>query len=114
MADLKSIQQDLLELIKDCENYELSVQGETQWYFRQLKNKLEKMEQSFHQSEGELSPREKEILSHVANGFTNREIASALSVSEKTIEYHMKSIFTKTGSSKRTEAATYALKKGLL
>lgn len=57
-----------------------------------------------------LSKREKEILLHVSQGFTNREIASALSISEKTIEYHLTSIFNKTEASSRTEAVTNALK----
>lgn len=59
-----------------------------------------------------LSKREKEILQHVANGFSNREIASALEISEKTIEYHLKSVFTKMEASTRTEAVSMAYKKG--
>jgi DNA-binding NarL/FixJ family response regulator len=57
-----------------------------------------------------LSGREREILGHVANGFTNREIARALDVSEKTVEFHLSSIFTKTETSTRTEAVTVALR----
>jgi DNA-binding CsgD family transcriptional regulator len=57
-----------------------------------------------------LTKREMEILTHVSQGFTNREIASALSISEKTIEFHLNSIFTKTEASTRTEAVTNALK----
>ena len=61
-----------------------------------------------------LTKREKEILFHVSQGFTNREIASALDISEKTIEYHLNSVFTKTESSTRTEAVAQALKKNWL
>jgi DNA-binding NarL/FixJ family response regulator len=57
-----------------------------------------------------LTHRESEILFHVSQGFTNRDIASALSISEKTIEFHLKSIFQKTEASSRTEAATTAIK----
>lgn len=59
--------------------------------------------------ESPLTKREKEILFHVSQGFTNREIASAFSLSEKTIEFHMKAIFQKTESDSRTEAVKNAL-----
>lgn len=58
-----------------------------------------------------LSKRENEILFHVSQGFTNREIASALNISEKTIEFHMKSVFKKTEADSRTEAVRNALTK---
>lgn len=57
-----------------------------------------------------LTAREREVLFHVSQGFTNREIASAFSISEKTIEFHLKSIFAKTESSTRTESVKNALK----
>lgn len=63
-------------------------------------------------SKNHLSKREKEILQHVANGFSNREIGSALEISEKTIEYHLKSIFNKVEATSRTEAVSVALRKG--
>lgn len=58
-----------------------------------------------------LTHRESEILFHVSQGFTNRAIASAFSISEKTIEFHLKSIFQKTETNSRTEAAIMAIKK---
>ena len=54
--------------------------------------------------------REKQVLFQVSQGFTNREIASAFSISEKTIEFHLKSIFVKTEASTRTEAVKNAFK----
>lgn len=62
-------------------------------------------------SESPLTKREKEILFHVSQGYTNREIASAFSISEKTIEFHMKAIFRKTESDSRTEAVKNAMLK---
>lgn len=59
-----------------------------------------------------LTQREEEILQHVSQGFTNREIATALVISEKTIEFHLKSVFSKTFASTRTEAVKNALEKG--
>lgn len=57
-----------------------------------------------------LTSREREVLFHVSQGFTNREIASAFSISEKTIEFHLKSIFAKTEASTRTESVKNALR----
>lgn len=59
-----------------------------------------------------LTPKEFEVLSLVAKGFTNKEVASALEVSHKTIEFHLSKIMQKTESSKRTEAVTNAISKG--
>ena len=56
-----------------------------------------------------LSQRERDVLFQVSQGFTNREIASAFNLSEKTIEFHLKSIFKKTETDRRTEAVKKAL-----
>jgi serine/threonine protein kinase len=60
------------------------------------------------------SPREFEVLTLAAEGLTNKEIAYRLGLSERTIQFHMNSIFNKTSTSSRTEAATYALRQGWL
>jgi DNA-binding NarL/FixJ family response regulator len=61
-----------------------------------------------------LSPRELEVLTLVAEGLTNKEIAYRLGLSERTIQFHLNSIFNKTSTSSRTEAAALALKRGWL
>ena len=61
-----------------------------------------------------LTPKEAEVFDHISNGFTNSEIASALGVSIKTIEYHVKNVLMKTHTSNRTEAITYLIKNNLL
>jgi DNA-binding CsgD family transcriptional regulator len=61
-----------------------------------------------------LTRREVEVLAEVARGSTNREIASALVISEKTVARHLSNIFTKLGCSSRTAAAAYALERGLV
>ncbi len=61
-----------------------------------------------------LTQREIEILHLVAEGLSNKAIAQALFVSENTVKYHMKNILQKLGAQNRTEAATYALRAGLL
>lgn len=75
-----------------------------------LQSILQSLDETNVSEKNPFTKREQEIVSHVSRGFTNREIASALSLSEKTIEFHLKSIMTKTESSTRTEAVTNALK----
>ena len=61
-----------------------------------------------------LTPREIEILRLIDRGMTNREIATALFISEHTAANHLRSIFTKTASSNRSHAVRYARDEGLL
>jgi DNA-binding NarL/FixJ family response regulator len=62
--------------------------------------------------EGELTPRESEVLRLIAAGQSNREIARELFVSEATIKTHVNRIFTKTGSRDRAQAMRYAYTHG--
>ncbi|MFG1505949.1 response regulator transcription factor [Halobacteriovorax sp. GFR7] len=75
-----------------------------------LESLTKSVDQSAISPENPLTAREAEVLELVSLGYTNKEMANALSISEKTIEYHMSSIFKKTQASKRTEAVTNALK----
>jgi DNA-binding NarL/FixJ family response regulator len=63
---------------------------------------------------GSLTPREFELLRLVAKGMPNKTIALALSVSENTVKYHLKSILQKLNAGNRTEAVTEAIRRGLL
>jgi DNA-binding NarL/FixJ family response regulator len=56
-----------------------------------------------------LSPREREIVQLVAQGFRNREIAEKLFISEQTVKNHLHNIFDKLGVSDRLELALYAI-----
>jgi predicted ATPase/DNA-binding CsgD family transcriptional regulator len=60
-----------------------------------------------------LSPRELQVLRLVAEGRSNRAIATALSLSERTVENHVLHILNKLGLESRTAAATYAIRQGL-
>ncbi|MET8978179.1 LuxR C-terminal-related transcriptional regulator [Streptomyces sp. NPDC004539] len=62
---------------------------------------------------GALTAREAEVLALVAEGRTNREVAGALVVSEKTVARHLSNIFGKLGLGSRTAAAAYAFEHGL-
>ena len=61
-----------------------------------------------------LSPREIQILRLVAQGLSNREIGSELTIAEHTAANHMRSILRKSRSANRTEAASYAHRRGLV
>jgi DNA-binding NarL/FixJ family response regulator len=61
-----------------------------------------------------LSAREVQILTLVASGLSNREIGEALTISEHTAANHIRSILRKTGCANRTEAASYAHRRGLV
>jgi DNA-binding NarL/FixJ family response regulator len=64
------------------------------------------------QADGDLTPRESEVLRLIAAGRSNREIAKALFVSEATVKTHVNRIFAKTGSRDRSQAVAYAYAHG--
>jgi two-component system response regulator NreC len=61
-----------------------------------------------------LTPREREVLTCIAEGMTNREIAEALVISIKTVERHRENIMAKLDMHDRVELVKYAIKKGLI
>ena len=64
-------------------------------------------------SEESLTEREREVLSLIAEGKNNREIAEQLVISEKTVKTHVSNILNKLHLDDRTQAAIYALRHGL-
>ena len=58
------------------------------------------------------SPREHEVLTLAADGLTNKEIAYRLGISERTVQFHINSIFNKTTTNSRTEVVALALRNG--
>ena len=62
----------------------------------------------------DLSPREGEVLQLVAQGATNREIGEALFISENTVKTHLRNIMDKLHLANRSQAAAYAVKRGLV
>ena len=61
-----------------------------------------------------LSPREREVLALVAEGLTNKQIAAQLVISENTARNHVSHILDKLGLTRRSEAAAFAARRGLL
>lgn len=65
------------------------------------------------EAEGELTPREKEVLALVSRGLRNADVARLLAVGESTVASHIKSIYRKLGISSRAEATWHATCLGL-
>lgn len=61
-----------------------------------------------------LTEREVEVLKQVATGQSNKDIAKALYISEKTVKNHLTNIFQKIGVADRTQAALYAIKEKMV
>jgi DNA-binding NarL/FixJ family response regulator len=61
-----------------------------------------------------LTPRELEVTSAVVSGFSNKEIAKKLVLSEDTVKHHLTNIFDKVGASNRLELALFAVHHRLL
>ena len=61
-----------------------------------------------------LTPRETEILTYMAKGYFNKQIAIELSISEQTIKNHITSILRKLDANARTQAVITAIKRGLI
>ena len=61
-----------------------------------------------------LTARELEVLRHLADGHGNRAIATRIGISERTVKFHLASIFEKLDVTSRTEAVTAGLRRGLI
>jgi DNA-binding NarL/FixJ family response regulator len=67
-----------------------------------------------HLSDEALTPREIEVLSQIAGGNRNRDIAEKLFITEETVKVHIKHIMEKLGASDRTEAVAIGLRRGII
>ena len=67
-----------------------------------------------HVGEEALTPREVEVLQHLAGGNRNKDIADRLFISEETVKVHIKHIMEKLGASDRTQAVAIAIRRGII
>jgi DNA-binding NarL/FixJ family response regulator len=67
-----------------------------------------------HLGEEDLTMRELEVLGLIRDGFRNKQIADKLSISENTVNFHIKNLVDKLGANDRTHAVTIAVRRGLL
>jgi two-component system NarL family response regulator len=61
-----------------------------------------------------VTPRELQVLTLIADGLRNREIATALGISEETVQVHVKNILAKLGVKDRSAAITTAIRRGII
>ena len=80
--------------------------------FKDLSTGVEK--EPAQKVEADLSPREGEVLQLVSQGATNKEIADSLFISENTVKTHLRNIMEKLHLANRSQAAAYAIKRGLV
>ena len=66
------------------------------------------------QAAGDLTPREQEVLTLIAQGLSNNEIADQLVISAKTVDRHRENIMRKLNLHNRVDLVKYALRKGLI
>lgn len=119
---MEELEKKLKELVEQCNAYLVvlpNTNTEALAVVDQFKSQFINMLQEFetsHEQKGDnpLSPREQQVLVLVSKGHPNKEIAFQLSISPKTVQFHLKSLFTKLEVGSRTEAVTVAIKLGLI
>ncbi|HKV36365.1 MAG TPA: response regulator transcription factor [Pyrinomonadaceae bacterium] len=67
-----------------------------------------------HLDEEDLTTRELEVLQLIRDGYKNKQIGERLSISDNTVDFHVKNIIDKLGAKDRTHAVTIATRRGLL
>ena len=101
---------------KLIEAIEMAVQGKPSWTREELRRVTGALATPRIVSDIEvpLTQRESEVLRQLAHGLTNKEIALALGISYETVKEHVQHILRKIGVSDRTQAAVWAVRKGLV
>ena len=113
---LKSIRsRDLVALLRGAVRGEAAISPGLGGRMLEEFRRLAQMESHFPGEETvALTQREQEVLSQVAEGASDQEIADELSISIHTVKTHMRNILSKLHLSHRHEAALYALREGLI
>ncbi|MBI4320391.1 MAG: response regulator transcription factor [Chloroflexi bacterium] len=78
-----------------------------------IQDDLEKAAISGHGGERHLTPREREVLDLLVQGYTNKLIGETLQISDETAKRHVRSIIAKLGACDRTQAAVFAVRGGI-
>lgn len=79
----------------------------------QVKDTMSRRRERLDRNEIPLTNRELQVLRHVALGLSNREIGRSLGISIETVKEHVQNILRKIDATDRTQAAVWAIKKGL-
>ncbi len=99
--------QDLVRAIREVHR------GESALHPKVAQRLVSRLREPEEPAREELTERERKVLELIAKGLSNREIARELSISEPTVRTHVSNILRKLHLKSRTQAALYALKKGL-
>ncbi|MBO1512825.1 response regulator transcription factor [Metabacillus sp. BG109] len=109
---LKDIEPDeLVETIRDV------LKGESKLHPKVTSHVMTHLSMGANQKASKISDltkREKDVLNELAKGKSNKEIASSLFITEKTVKTHVSNILAKLQLSDRTQAALYAVKNGYI
>lgn len=105
---------DLFELLRGVSKGEAPISRLTAARILDEFTRLAQSETWVPSSAESLTPREREVLQLVAQGTTNKEIASQLFISENTVKNHIRNILAKLHLQNRVQAAAYALREGLI
>ncbi|WP_026693752.1 response regulator [Peribacillus kribbensis] len=109
---LKDIEPDeLVKVMKKVMNGENQVHPKATSHLLSALSGTHSREKSLLQ---ELTRREQEVLIEISSGKSNKEISSALFITEKTVKTHVSNILSKLGLADRTQAALYAVRNGLI
>jgi two-component system, NarL family, response regulator LiaR len=102
---------DLMEAIRAAHRGEIRLHQDV---IRKLMNQVIEQPVPLQPGVPELTSRENEVLSLVTEGLSNREIASRLVISEKTVKTHISNLLSKLGLEDRTKLAIYAIRNGMI
>lgn len=109
---------ELLDLLRGLEQGEAAISrkmaGRIMTEFARMRSRLEGIPTGGADSDITLTHREIDVLTLVANGASNKEIAEQLVVTESTVKNHMSNILNKLHLKNRREAAAYARRHGLI
>lgn len=106
---LKDVEPD--ELVRSIREI---MKGENHLHPKATKQLLSRMNQEQKNPLMDLTNRERDVLMEIAKGKSNKEIASSLYITEKTVKTHVSNILSKLEVSDRTQAALFAVKHNLL
>jgi DNA-binding CsgD family transcriptional regulator len=84
------------------------------FYSEELTNLQQKPSETASETTLQLTPRETEVLRYLAQGFSNKKIASELGISEYTVKNHITGVLEKLNATDRTEAVVIAIRHGLI
>ena len=85
--------------------------GEQGWFSRRAAARMATMARKRQRDVIELTDREQEVLTLMAKGWTNNRIASEMSLSERTVRFHLTNIYDKLGVTSRGEAISWAVRR---